>query len=633
MGKVSLVFNENDCMGCHACEVACKQEHDLGVGPRVVKVIEKSPRFWPLFCHHCDDAPCAKACPVDAIIKDPETGVVLHDREKCTGCDAVPDKSGAEKQETSPCKVGCPAHIDVQGYVNIAAKGKFNEALQLINLASPFPSICGRVCHHPCESGCNRQQIDEPVTIRSVERFLADMDLNAKKRYLPEAKGRKKEKIAIIGSGPAGMSCAYYLAHEGYKVTIFEKAKRLGGMLTLGIPSYRLPREILAAEIRLIRRMGVTMKTGVEVGKDMTIAQLRKKGFKAFFVGIGTQECLRLGIEGEDLKGVYGGLDYLRSVNLGKRVSLGKKAAVIGGGNTAMDAVRSARRLGSKDVFILYRRTLEEMPSRPEEIEECREEGIPIHPLAQPLRFIGENGRVKAIECIKMELGGLDETGRRKPEPVSGSEFTMEVDAVITALGQEADWGCLTPECSCTLTGWGTMKVDPLTLQSDDPDIFSGGDAVRGPQSVIEAIADGREAAVSVHRYLTGQDLRLGRERVLNPITNPQKENYDPSARAPMGRLAPRQRVKNFNEVQKGFTKSVAVQQAERCLSCGSCCVQACPWGVMQFNHDITKAVKCDLCVEKRGRDEVPACYSVCPTRCISWGNPRGFPKGVYTGL
>jgi NADPH-dependent glutamate synthase beta subunit-like oxidoreductase len=545
----------------------------------------------------------------------------------------VPGKSGAEKQETSPCKVGCPAHIDVQGYVNLAAKGKFNEALQLINLASPFPSICGRVCHHPCESGCNRQQIDEPVTIRSVERFLADMDLNAKKRYLPEAKGRKKEKIAIIGSGPAGLSCAYYLAHEGYKVTIFEKAKRLGGMLTLGIPSYRLPREIVAAEIRLIRRMGVTMKTGVEVGKDMTIAQLRKKGFKAFFVGIGTQECLRLGIEGEDLKGVYGGLDYLRSVNLGKRVSLGKKAAVIGGGNTAMDAVRSARRLGSKDVFILYRRTLEEMPSRPEEIEECREEGIPIHTLAQPLRFIGENGRVKAIECIKMELGGLDETGRRKPEPVSGSEFTMEVDAVITALGQEADWGCLTPECSCTLTGWGTMKVDPLTLQSDDPDIFSGGDAVRGPQSVIEAIADGREAAVSVHRYLTGQDLRLGRERVLNPITNPQKENYDPSARAPMGRLAPRQRVKNFNEVQKGFTKSVAVQQAERCLSCGSCCVQACPWGVMQFNHDITKAVKCDLCVEKRGRDEVPACYSVCPTRCISWGNPRGFPKGVYTGL
>jgi NADPH-dependent glutamate synthase beta subunit-like oxidoreductase len=570
---------------------------------------------------------------VEAITKDPETGVVLHDREKCTGCDAVPGKSGAEKQETSPCKVECPAHIDVQGYVNLAAKGKFREALELIKLASPFPSICGRVCHHPCESGCNRQQIDAPVTIRSVERFLADMDLKSKKRYVPEPKGRKKEKIAVIGSGPAGLSCAYYLAREGYKVTIFEKAKRLGGMLTLGIPSYRLPREVVAAEIRLIRRMGVTMKTGVEVGKEVTVAQLRKKGFKAFFVGIGTQECLRLGVEGEDLKGVYGGLDYLRSVNLGKRVNLGKKVAVIGGGNTAMDAVRSARRLGSKHVFILYRRTVEEMPSRPEEIEECREEGIPIHELSQPLRFIGENGKVKAIECIKMKLGGLDETGRRKPEPVAGSEFTMDVDAVITALGQEADWGCLTPECSCTLTGWGTMQVDPLTLQSGDPDIFSGGDAVRGPQSVIEAIADGREAAVSIHRYVQGQDLRLGREKVLTPISNPQKEKVNPSARAQLSRLAPRQRVKNFSEVQKGFTKNVAVQQAERCLSCGSCCVQACPWGVMQFNHDITRAVKCDLCVEKRGRDEVPACYSVCPTRCISWGNPRGFPKGVYAGL
>jgi NADPH-dependent glutamate synthase beta subunit-like oxidoreductase len=570
---------------------------------------------------------------VEAITKDPETGVVLHDREKCTGCDAVPGKSGAEKQETSPCKVECPAHIDVQGYVNLAAKGKFREALKLIKLASPFPSICGRVCHHPCESGCNRQQIDAPVTIRSVERFLADVDLKSKKRYVPEPKGRKKEKIAVIGSGPAGLSCAFYLAREGYKVTIFEKAKRLGGMLTLGIPAYRLPREIVAAEIRLIRRMGVTIKTGVEVGKEVTVAQLRKKGFKAFFVGIGTQECLRLGVEGEDLKGVYGGLDYLRSVNLGKRVSLGKRVAVIGGGNTAMDAVRSARRLGSKDVFILYRRTVEEMPSRPEEIEECREEGIPIHELAQPLRVIGENGKVKAIECIKMKLGGLDETGRRKPEPVAGSEFTMDVDAVITALGQEADWGCLTPECSCTLTGWGTMQVDPLTLQSDDPDIFSGGDAVRGPQSVIEAIADGREAAVSIHRHVQGQDLRLGRERVLNPIANPQKEKYNPLARAQLSRLAPRQRVKNFNEVQKGFTKSVAVQQAERCLSCGSCCVQACPWGVMQFNQEVTKAVKCDLCVEKRGRDEVPACFSVCPTRCISWGNPKGFPKGVYAGV
>jgi NADPH-dependent glutamate synthase beta subunit-like oxidoreductase len=244
--------------------------------------------------------------------------------------------------------VGCPAHINVQGYVSLAVKGKFQEALQLIKEASPFPSICGRVCPHPCESDCNRDQIDEPVAARSIERFIADQDLNANKRYMPEIKAKKEDKVAIVGSGPAGLTSAYYLAQEGYRVTIFEKASVLGGMLTTGIPSYRLPHEIVEAEIQLIRDMGVTMKTGAEVGKDITIAQLRKEGFKAFFLAIGAQECIRLGIEGEDLDGVYSGLDYLRQLNLGKPIRLGERVAVIGGGNVAMDAVRSARRPGVK---------------------------------------------------------------------------------------------------------------------------------------------------------------------------------------------------------------------------------------------------------------------------------------------
>ncbi len=633
MGKVSLLFNEYDCMGCHACEVACKQEHRLGVGPRVVRVLERAPLFKPLFCHHCEDAPCALACPEDAITIDPKTKVVLVNEDKCNGCGAVVGKSGAEKQQTSPCKVECPAQIDVQGYVNLAAKGKFEEALQLIKLSSPFPSICGRVCHHPCEAGCNRDQIDEPVAIHSVERFLADLDLKADERYRPEINGKKKERAAIVGSGPAGLTCAYYLAQEGYKVTIFEKAPLLGGMLTTGIPSYRLPRKIVEAEIQLIRDMGVTMKTGIEVGKDKTIAQLRRDGFNAFFIAVGAQESIRLGIEGEDLGGVYSGLDYLRQLNLGKPVRLGKKVAVIGGGNAAMDAVRSARRLGSEKAFIIYRRSLEEMPSRPEEIKECREEKIPINTLTQPVRFIGKNGRINGIECIRMRLTEPDESGRPKPEPIPGSEFTVKVDAAIIALGQESDWCCLTPECACTLTEWGTMNVDPLTLQSDDPDIFSGGDAIRGPKSVVEAIADGRQAAISIHRYLSCQDLRLGRDVKFKAIKEPQKEKYDPAARAQMPYLEPQKRVKNFSEVQKGFTKKVAVQEAKRCISCGTCCVQACPWDVMQFNHEVTKAVKCDLCVEKRGRSEIPACYAICPTRCIFWGNPKEFPGGVYVGL
>jgi NADPH-dependent glutamate synthase beta subunit-like oxidoreductase len=629
MKTIALMFNERNCSGCHACEVACKQEHGLGVGPRVVRVLERAPFFKPLYCHHCEDAPCAIACPEDAITTDPMTRVVLHDNDKCTGCNAVEGKSGAEKQDTTACKVECPAHINVQGYVNLAAQGKFRRALELIKLSNPFPSICGRVCLYPCEAACSRGEIDAPVATHAIERYVGDLDLNADTRYVPKIKDQKEDKVAIVGSGPAGLTCAYYLAQEGYEVTIFEKASVLGGMLTMGIPSYRLPQAIVEAEIQLIRDLGVTMVTGVEIGIDTTIAQLREAGFCAFFMAIGTQECIRLGIDGEDLEGVYSGLDYLRQVNLGEPVRLGRKVAVIGGGNVAMDAARSARRLGSDNASILYRRGLEEMPSRAEEIEECQAEGIRIHTLAQPVRFIGENGRVKAIECIRNHLTAPDESGRRSPEPIPGSEFTMDVDAVITALGQEADWACLTDECACTLTDWGAMNVDPVTLQSDDPDIFAGGDAVRGPQSVIEAIADGKRAAVSIDRYIRGLDLRLGRDARLTVITEPQKEGYDPSVRAQMPRLGPQERVTNFDEVDQGYTEEMVLQEAQRCISCGSCCVQACPYDVMQFNQDITKAVKCDLCVEKRGHGEAPACTVVCPTRCILWGDPKTFPSGI----
>ena len=629
MSQIALVFNERNCSGCHACEVACKQEHGLGVGPRIVRVIEKAPVFKPLYCHHCKDAPCVIACPEDAITTDPETGLVLHDVEKCDGCDAVTTRSGAEKQDTSPCKVECPAHINVQGYVNLAAKAKFREALELIKLSNPFPAITGRVCPHPCEPACSRMEIDAPVAINAIERYIGDLDLAADKRYVPRIKDHKEDKVAIVGSGPAGLSCAYYLAQEGYQVTIFESAPVLGGTLVTGIPAYRLPPAIVEAEIQLIRDLGVTMVTGVEIGIDKTIGDLRDEGFKAFFIAVGTQECLQLGIEGENLEGVTSGLDYLRQTNLGERVSLGENVAVIGGGNVAMDAARTARRLGGNNTFIIYRRGYGEMPSRPEEVRECQEEGIAIQTLAQPVRFIGENGRVKAIECIKTRLTEPDESGRRRPEALPGSEFTVAVDAVITALGQEADWACLTHECACTLTEWGTMNVDPVTLQSDDPDIFAGGDAVRGPETVVEAIADGREAAVSIDRYIQGLDMHLGRGARLKPVQNPQTEVYHPAARARMPHLELDERVGSFAEVYQGFTEEMAAQEAQRCISCGACCVQACPYDIMQFNQETTKAVKCDLCEEKRDNGESPACAAICPTRCIFWGDPATLPGGV----
>ncbi len=643
MSRYALIIEEFACWGCRACELACKQEYnpvDSDNGVKYLSVWPDGPKLmngkldflWRVsVCKHCDDPICAKACPEGAITTDSKTGIVLHNKDRCNGCNAIQGKSGIEKQETSSCKVGCPAHINVQGYVSLAIKGKYEEALQLIKESSPFPSICGRVCHHPCETNCSRSQIDEPVSIRSIERFIADLDLKkADQRFKPTLRARKEEKVAIVGSGPAGLTCAYYLAREGYPVTIFEKASVLGGMLSLGIPAYRLPREVVEAEIQLVRNMGVIMKTHVEVGKDISIGQLRKEGFKAFFIAIGAQKCIKLGIPGEDLQGIYEGLEYLQRVNLGERPNLGRNVAVIGGGNTAMDAVRSARRLGAQNAFVLYRRGLEEMPSRPEEIEECEEEGISIYPLTQPVQFIGEGGRIKAIQCIKMRLGEPDESGRSSPVPIPGSEYLIEVEAVITALGQEVDWTCLTPECACTLTKEGTIRVDPITLQSDDPDIFAGGDAVRGPQSVIEAIADGREAAISIDRYLRGQDLRLDREVELKPITNPQKEKYDPSSRVPMPRLKPKGRVRNFKEVQRGLSKKMVSQEARRCLSCGTCCIQACPYDAITFDVKSGTIQKCNLCYERVLHGLYPACAdNICLAHCIYFGDPIEIEKEI----
>ncbi len=494
---------------------------------------------------------------------------------------AVPGAFAIEKRGTSPCKATCPAHISVQGYVALAAQGRYREALELIKKDNPLPAICGRVCHHPCETACMRGKVDEPVAIDFIKRYIADLDLKAETRFVPEIKQKREEKVAIIGSGPAGLTCAYYLAQEGYRVTVFEKLPVLGGMLTVGIPAYRLPRDIIEAEIQVIRDMGVEFKTGVEIGKDFTIGQLREQGYKAFFIGIGAHECKKLGIEGEDLEGVYSGVQFLREVNLGNRIFLGDRVAVVGGGNVAMDCVRTALRTGSKKPFIVYRRSLAEMPANEEEIEECHEEGIEILTLTNPVRVIGENGRVKAIECVKMALGEPDASGRRRPVEVKGSNFILEVDAVIAAIGQETDWACLTPECACSLSDWRTLKVDPLTLQSDDPDIFAGGDAVTGPRTVIEAIAAGKEAAVSMDRFLRGEDLRQGREKRWEAVRNVPTEGYDRVPRERMPRLSPKERLGNFNEVQLGFTEEQVRREAQRCLDCGVCsecyrCVDAC---------------------------------------------------------
>jgi NADPH-dependent glutamate synthase beta subunit-like oxidoreductase len=636
MKQLSLMIDLNRCIGCRTCIVACRNYHEIfdhaqampNQMPYYLRVESCSrgtyPNLeadtWVVPCQHCGEPKCMGACPEGAISKDPQTGIVRIDKETCDGCGAVAGSIAPDKQLSSPCMGNCPAHMNVQGYVRLVAKGKFQEALKLMKEDNPLPAICGRVCDHPCESECNRGGIDEPVAINAIKRFVADLDLNASTRYVPDIKGKKAEKVAVIGSGPAGLSCAYFLAREGYQVTLFEKAPVLGGMLTTGIPSYRLPKNLIEAEIQVIGNMGVTMKTGMELGKDVTIEQLRREGYKAFFIAIGAQECKGLEVEGEDLEGIHPSLDFLSKVNLGKPPALGKRVAVIGGGNAALDAVRAALRLGSKEAFIIYRRSLDEMPANTDEIRECQDEGIPFHTLTQPVRFIAEGGRVKQVQCVRMQLGELDASGRRTAQPIAGSDFTMDIDAVITALGQETDWACLTPECTCQLTGWGTMSVDPLTAQSDDPDIFAGGDAVTGPRTVIEAIAGGKEAAISIDRFIKGEDLREGRGKGWAVATEVQKEKYHPAKRAQMPTLLPEARVSNFDEVQLGLTEEMAVEEAKRCLGCGCACIQACPYNVIQFDLEAGISHKCNLCFDRIHVGELPVCAEVCMTDAIAFG-------------
>ena len=628
------MIDQHDCSGCHACEVACKQEHGLGVGPRVVRVIEKAPLFVPLFCHHCEDAPCALACPEDAISKDPETWVVLLDPEKCTGCNAVEGKSGAEKQETSPCKVECPARNDVQGYVGLAAKGKYEEAIQLIKKTSPFPSVCGRVCPHPCESKCNRDQIDDPVAIQSIERFLADQDFSSGKPYVPEVKEVRDEKIAVIGSGPAGLAAAYFLAKEGYKVSVFEKLPVAGGMMAVGIPEYRLPKDILSAEIKIIQDMGVEIKTGVTFGKDIGLESLKKDGYKAFFLATGLHQNRLLDAEKKDMDGVLKGIDFLRDVSLGNSVSLGKRVIVIGGGNVAIDVALTSIRKGAKEVSLVCLEQRDEMPAWEHEIQMALEEGVKIVNGFGPNKFLEKKGKFSGIE-FKRCLSVFDDQCIFNPQYDPKDLKKMEGETAIIAIGQAADLSFADKQ-GIPVSSAGSLEADPMTLQTPIEGVFAGGDVYYGPKTVAEAIGSGKEAAVSIARYLKGLDLRAGRDlrdTKLTPITEPQKEKYDPAARAQMPRLEPKKRMTNFNEVHLGFTEDMAVQEAKRCISCGTCCVQACPYRVMQFNHEVTKAVKCDLCVEKRGNDEAPACSLVCPAHCIYWGDPATFPSEADKGI
>ena len=476
---------------------------------------------------------------------------------------------------TAPCKTACPAHIAVQGYLKLAAQGRYTDALELIKKENPFPAVCGRICNKRCEAECTRGGIDEAVAIDEVKRFIADHDLNEETRYIPKMVnqiGRPyEEKIAVIGAGPAGMSCAYYLANKGYPVTVFDRNPVPGGMLVLGIPNFRLEKDVLNAEIDILKEMGVEFKCGVEVGRDVTIQQLRDEGYKGFYLAIGAQKSSPIGIPGEDLEGVYGGVDFLRDVNLDKAPSVGKKCAVIGAGNVAMDVCRTAVRLGAEETYIIYRRSEAEMPADPEEVEEAKEEGVEFKFLRAPVEIIGSRGKVKALKVEVMKLGDPDEKGRRKP--VGTGEFeTIEVDTVIGSIGQVVDWGTLDVGLLKT-SKKGIAEADELTYQTAQPDIFVGGDCYTGPSFAINAIAAGKEAAISLHRYVhPGQTLTMGRDRrvyrSLNKDAAEVPEGYDTGRRQVRGYNA--EKAKTFSDARMTFTEEQVRKETARCLGCGA---------------------------------------------------------------
>lgn len=464
----------------------------------------------------------------------------------------------------SPCQNACPAGVNVPGYVALVAAGRLRDAYNLIRKENPFPAVCGRVCTHECESKCRRAQLDEPISISDLKRYVADYVLKNEEPYMDLVFPKKGKSVGIIGAGPSGLTCGYYLARLGYDVDVYEEQPVAGGVLAFGIPEYRLPKEVLQNEIKMIEQVGVKIHLDTEVGSDITFYQL-KSSHDAVYISTGTQFSNLISIPGEDLKGVYHGLDFLRDVNLGREVKVGSSVAVIGGGNTAIDAARTAVRLGADEVTLLYRRLVEDMPADRREIRDAVEEGIRILPLVAPVRFSGRD-RVKEIECVRMELREFDSSGRRKPKPIPGSEFTVKADMVIPAVSQYSDLPFISKD-EVEITQWGTFITDRDTLMTKMRGVFAGGDVVRGSDTVITAIADGKNAAKAIDRYLGGKGVLNTGEEIDIPKPAEEKEIVE-HERFPMKFLPPEERKGNFNEVAVGFHKLNAIAEAMRCLRC-----------------------------------------------------------------
>jgi len=608
MAQLDKTLPTNDCSMCILSPklVECGRHFNIelltyselldveGEAGSFTATVKKKARFVDVTrCTACNL--CAEGCPV-VMNNDFEEGLGQRKAIYNLYQQAVPNAYVIDKREERPCnaacKDACPIHMNVPGYIALIKQGMFIEAYDLIRKTNPLPGVCGRVCYAPCEDACNRGEMDAPLAIRELKRFVADQ-IDIESVATPQV-SKNGKRVAIIGSGPAGLSAAHDLALEGYDVLIFEALPEPGGMLRYGIPEYRLPKHILGQEIAYIERLGVEIRSGVKVGDDIGLEELRSS-YDAVFISVGAQESLKLGIPGENTPGVIHGIDFLRNINMGQGISLGKRVVVVGGGNVAIDVSRVARRLGV-EVSIMYRRSRSEMPATSEEVESAEQEGVKIDFLVSPVRIIAENGRVSKIECIRMELGAPDESGRRRPVAIEGSEFTISVDSIIPALGQASnvEFG---KKAGLDIDRNGVISVDKSTFATNIEGIFAGGDVVTGPAMVIDAIAAGKKAACSIDEYIRGEPLtskedEKAPEKLSEEQLSAAKQRFASQSRVKAKELEASLRIGGFLEVETGYSIAEAQAEAGRCLAsqiegcigCGEC-EQRC--GAKAINYDM----------------------------------------------
>mgnify|MGYP006278046205 CR=1 FL=1 len=632
MPQLDKTFPTNDCAMCILAprlvdtgrhpniQIICNSEItglEGEAGNFTAEITTRSTFVDPDVCNGCGD--CVEVCPVSI----PSGFDEKIGRRKAIDRpfpQAIPNVFNIDKDGVSPCKDGCPARANVHGYIALAAQQKWAEAFHLIRERIPFPGVLGRICHHPCEEACNRCGLDEPVAIRDIKRFVADYfydhpELEEEYRRVREARERKNQEegasyvdpfavdkergkdrqVAIIGAGPAGLTCAAGLSKRGYRVEIFEEENKAGGMMHQVIPDFRLNKDYLQKEVEfIIRDHDLKVHYGKSFGKDFSLSDLKKKGFEAVFLAIGARLSKGMKLQGEEAEGVYPGLDFIRSVNreeFAKGSLKGKKVAVLGGGNVAMDAARMSLRLGA-DVAIVYRRSRKQMPATEEEIRMAEEEGIKFEMLTNPVKFNVENGKLSGMRCIRMRLGEPDDSGRRRPVPIEGSEFDFPCDMAIQAIGQKVQTKPL--ESEKLDLKWDLLISDEVTFQTSIPHVFAGGDVVTGPASVVEAIRAGHEAAVSIDRFLHNEDLAEGRTDEPELADTPERERYEKTPRAEMPKRPAPERIYNFNEVTLTMSKEDVIREAKRCLDCGLCsecmeCVAACGCGAVDHNMNERK--------------------------------------------